>query len=1696
MEELYLFDREENLLGIVPAEDLYAHEQEVELNKFIQIFLTKRYDVVTESAYYIGHKDIDDNQTFQLYRPTMIRTENGVMDIEGIHTFFDEMKSNGYIKDKRPTNASVYTALNIILEGSRWQIGNINSSALGTATFYYQSRLSAFWDFIEAWGVEFKIRMTFSNGKITGRYVDIYDRISKDNGKWFERGDKLVKTVMEEQRAEIYTALLGRGRGEEKFDENGQSTGGFGRKITFEDVEWKKENGDPVDKPLGQPFVELPEATAIYGFPGGQPRIGIIEMDNIEDPEILLSEVYEQLLISCRPKRELQAQALETGLTELGETVAIIDDETGIRYKTRVFKLRRNFLNKLDKTFTFGERLTSSRAERSVQIQRQIKKQEERTETWMNGLLEAYTSIYFNADGYNYKLDAGNEFGLPGGFYSFNAPIDENPTKMIYMGAGMLAISNSKDAQGNWIMKTFGTGDGFTADLMTAGRLDAERVRITNGDTDILWVDSGTGEVVMNISKMTINAIPVATKEDLDAIELTPGKSAYDIAKENGFVGTEAQWLESLQGQDGSNGTPGAKGADGKTSYLHIAYANSEDGSAGFSTKVATGKAFIGQYTDFELEDSDDYTKYTWSKFKGENGYTPVKGTDYFDGVDGQDGSDGESSFLWVRYSQNPNGYPMTTNPTNAVYIGVATTQSSVEPTDYTKFKWALIRGKDGTPGESGADGKTSYLHIKYSNDGGQTFTANNGEAVGEWIGTYVDFVKDDSTLVSAYTWNKVKGEQGETGPKGATGSRGPKGDVGTSVSSVTEYYLATSLSSGVTESTDGWTTSIQTMTPTNKYLWNYEKINFSDGTDQPTIPVIIGVYGDKGSTGSTGATGRSITGITEHYLATDLATGVTRSTSGWTTTMQPTTETKRYLWNYETITWSSGTTTTYVEPIIIGVHGLQGPKGDTGPKGATGSQGPKGDVGTSVSSVTEYYLATASSTGVTTSTAGWSTSMQPMTETNKYLWNYEQINFSDNTSQPTIPVIIGVYGDKGQTGSTGATGRSITAIQEYYLATSASTGVTRTTSGWTTAMQTTEPTKKYLWNYEKITWSSGTTTTYVEPIIIGIHGEQGPQGPQGIQGPKGATGSQGPQGNVGVGVTSITEHYLATSASSGVTTATSGWTTTIQTMDATKKYLWNYEKINFSDNTSQPTIPVIIGVYGDKGATGSTGPTGATGRSITAITEHYLATNSATGVTRTTSGWTTTMQTTTPEKRYLWNYETITWSSGTTPTYVDPIVIGVHGEQGPQGKQGIQGPTGANGTSQYIHIRYSTASNGNPMTDKPSASTKYIGIANTTSSTAPSGYASYTWSLYKGEKGDQGVQGPPGANGQPTYTWIKYADTDTGVGMSDSPSGKKYIGMAFNKTTQTEGTTASQYTWSLMPQNIEVGAKNLLLKSNEEITNSLYPIATYKMSEKMIVGQEYTIRLWGTLGAGKTNFTPYLNGGSISLGALKNNGDGTFSATFVGKDSGVTTGDILHIYPFASTTVVNSTITKIKLEKGSLATDWTEAPEDVEARISDKASNESLNEVASGIGEIKNDLIENYAGIGDIQRLDEAMIASNAAIEEARADSIKDINGINNRTAILEQNFGDYAVDWNFIRTSVRLADEGVRISKAGEKTGVLIQNNKISFVSDDNEVAYITGSELYITQGTFLDNVKIGQHRVSTLPSDKTITVIRYEG
>ena len=284
----------------------------------------------------------------------------------------------------------------------------------------------------------------------------------------------------------------------------------------------------------------------------------------------------------------------------------------------------------------------------------------------------------------------------------------------------------------------------------------------------------------------------IGTCVDYNAADPTE-VSVYTWAKIKGEQGERG--LQGLQGPKGDQGLQGQKGTDGKTSYTHIAYANSADGSSGFSTTDSADKTYIGQYTDYVQEDSTDPKKYAWTKIKGEQGPQGLQGIQGPkgetgiqgpkgdagpagpQGAPGKDGVDGKTSYFHIKYSEVPNPTSTTQmTETPSTYIGTYVDYvkaDSSDPADYTWARFQGLQGPQGTqgiPGTNGADGKTSYLHIKYSNDGGKTFTANSGETVGDYIGTCVDYNAADPTKVSAYTWAKIKGNTGATGAPGKDG--------------------------------------------------------------------------------------------------------------------------------------------------------------------------------------------------------------------------------------------------------------------------------------------------------------------------------------------------------------------------------------------------------------------------------------------------------------------------------------------------------------------------------------------------------------------------------------------------------------------------------------------------------------------------------------------------------------------------------------------------------------------------------------------------------------------------------------------------------------------------------------------------------------------------------------------------------------
>ena len=608
-----------------------------------------------------------------------------------------------------------------------------------------------------------------------------------------------------------------------------------------------------------------------------------------------------------------------------------------------------------------------------------------------------------------------------------------------------------------------------------------------------------------------------------------PNPTANQLRKDTGkYIGTYVDYIledstdptkytwrkfQGDDGEDGADGTPGENGANGETSYLHIAYATSADGKTGFSTTNAVDKTYIGQYVDFTKADSTNPAKYHWSKFQGPKGdkgdpgeqglrgLQGDKGDQGIQGPKGADGKDGKTTYFHIKYSavSNPT-YASQMTETPSKYIGTYVDFTQTDSDDPKKYSWQQLegsqgpQGKQGISGTNGADGKTSYLHIKYSNDGGKTFTGNSGEDIGAYIGTCVDYAKDDPTSVGMYKWAKIKGEAGAKGDKGDTG----KGVKSTSVA----YQVSTS---GTTVPTGTWSGSVPSASA-GQYLWTRTIITYTDDTTSTIYSV-----GRMGTNGANGTNGKSIGSVVNYYLATASSSGVTTATSGWTTAVQSVSAAKKYLWNYEVVKYTDGTVASTTAPCIIGSYGDRGSKGDKGDTGSTGN---------GIKSITEHYAVSTSNSTVPTS---WSSTVPTMTESNKYLWNYETITYTNGTTVDTTKRVIGVYGNKGATGATGskgdkgdtgASGKGVKSIVEQYYKSTSATAMSG--GSWSTTYPGWEN-SKYIWTRSVITYTDNTTSTTTAVCVTGSKGDTGATGAKGDKGDKGATGPQGPQGPQGV---------------------------------------------------------------------------------------------------------------------------------------------------------------------------------------------------------------------------------------------------------------------------------------------------------------------------------------------------------------------------------------------------------------------------------------------------------------------------------------------------------------------------------------------------------------------------------------------------
>lgn len=687
-----------------------------------------------------------------------------------------------------------------------------------------------------------------------------------------------------------------------------------------------------------------------------------------------------------------------------------------------------------------------------------------------------------------------------------------------------------------------------------------------------------------------------------------------DFTQNDSTDPTKYAWSK-IKGTDGAIGTPGKPGADGKTPYLHIAYANSADGKTGFDVSNSAGKFYIGQYTDFTQADSTDPTKYAWTKIKGENGKDGTNSRSYIlEASDtaikkGADGALTPSKITFRSFyrdgdsaTRTPyNGRFKIEESTNGTSYSVKYTSSANEsakeytPTATAKILRCTLYGAGGTINALDTQSVVVLTDVDNLKIGGRNILKNSkngivctgtdhsstttpgatittkatgiGNAYG-WIeGFYTTPVTElskrvgtefafslDVKITGSFTNLRTKVDFRDTSHNSSIFSNfiGINGlEVGkwTRVSGVASVKEVANVTATRSLFLFDWSNSTVGSTIEYRNLQLEEGNKSTAWTPAPedieTLVVTLSNDSQTVATDTNGNGGNFVDCSTKVQVyngtqdVSKVATYTVTKSSGIAGTWDLSTHTYKVSalstdngWVDIKVTYNGNSITRR----FTVSKSKQGAQGATGPRGDNGPQGPAGTSGRGIKTITEYYLISSAKTGITTASSGWSTSVPTMTATNKYLWNYEKFTFTDNTTATTTPKIIGIYGDKGATGATGPQGPQGNA---------------------------------------------------------GATGPQGPQGATGPKGPQGATGATGPQGVTGNGIKSITNYYLATASGSGVSASTSGWTTTVQAITASKKYLWNYEVVTYTNGSTYQSAPCIIGVYGDNGATGATGPSG-----------------------------------------------------------------------------------------------------------------------------------------------------------------------------------------------------------------------------------------------------------------------------------------------------------------------------------------------------------------------------------------------------------------------------------------------------------------------------------------------------------------------
>ncbi|WP_086314033.1 hypothetical protein A5821_001600 [Enterococcus sp. 7F3_DIV0205] len=515
---VYFFDERQHLLRIVKENELIEVIQEKEITSNKEELMNDTlnvstvYDEELKQAAYMAVKE--EASYYSLYRIILDTESENILSFVGISFAPDELDSY-VVKNVEAKNDSIKNTVQKLLTETEWRLGKIDANLpVITEDFSFLSVRDALKN-IQTKGCEILFKYKIDGIGITDKWLEIYREIGEQSNQRFTYGDKALSIIKEQDRNQVYTSLIGRGRGEDVGD-------GKGKRIEFTNIEWKKANGKPLNKPKGQNWLEFPEMTTQYGIPlkngGMRKREKVITFDEEESPEKLLQKTYDSLIEYSRPLVQFKTEIL--GGDTIGNTVTIHRHDRNYHYETRIFKVKNDRLTgKVEAGL--GDNISKSISKATSDLKGNVDSLEEKKMTFYDSeeISKWQDDIIRGAKGGSIKLMNGIETGKS---------TSREPYQMVWMNKDSLETSDHflvANSEGIGFIdgdfnkgkyKTAWTIDGkFNADFIQAGTIrgrtiegcefktldDAFQIKILNGN--IIFSDKKVNKRLGSISATT-----------------------------------------------------------------------------------------------------------------------------------------------------------------------------------------------------------------------------------------------------------------------------------------------------------------------------------------------------------------------------------------------------------------------------------------------------------------------------------------------------------------------------------------------------------------------------------------------------------------------------------------------------------------------------------------------------------------------------------------------------------------------------------------------------------------------------------------------------------------------------------------------------------------------------------------------------------------------------------------------------------------------------------------------------------------------------------------------------------------------------------------------------------------------------------------------------------------------------------------